>query len=135
MATEKPSRRGQPWNEDEIIKLLKSIKDKKTNEEIAKEHDRTIGGINSYIRKMALDYYYNDKRSIEEIQKFTGLSKEQIEDAIKKHELKITTKKSSESIKHKVEKATEDEMPTMLEVVLLLKDIQGKLNMLIEKVS
>ena len=64
------SRMGKRWNEEETIKLLKSIQMKKSIEEIAKEHDRTIGGINSHIEKMATDYHFNDKRSIEEIEKY-----------------------------------------------------------------
>ena len=31
-----PSRLGQPWKDDEIVKLLKSIQKKKTIEDIAK---------------------------------------------------------------------------------------------------
>ena len=133
-----PTRLGQPWKEDEVIKLLTSIQKKKSVEDIAKEHDRTVGGINSYIRKLAVDYHINDKRPLEEIQKFTGLTKEQIDEAIKKHDVKCAKKKFSETTEHEVEiikKTTEEKMPTMIEVVTLLKDIQGKLNMLIEKVA
>ena len=125
------SRMGKRWNEEETIKLLKSIQMKKSIEEIAKEHDRTIGGINSHIEKMATDYHFNDKRSIEEIEKFTGLTKEEIEFAIKKREYKDAAKKSAKP--KVVEKIIEEELPTMVEVVALLKDIQGKLNLLLEK--
>jgi hypothetical protein len=41
---------------------------------------------------------------MEEIQRFTGLSKEQIEDAIKKREFKDAVKKSSETAEPKVVK-------------------------------
>jgi hypothetical protein len=137
-ASKYPARLGQPWKEDEVVKLLTSIQKKKTIEEIAKEHDRTVGGINSYIRKLAVDYHINDKRPMEEIQRFTGLTKEQIEEAIKKREAKDVVKKSGEIIEPKIVKkkrATEEELPTILEVVSLLKDIQGKLNTLLEKVA
>jgi len=139
-----PTRLGQPWKEDEFVRLLTSIQKKKTVEEIAKEHDRTVGGINSYIRKLAVDYHFNDKRPMEDIQRFTGLTKEQIEDAIKKHELKETIKRSNEKLKEvtgssetipKKKKPTEKEIPTMLEVVTILKDIQTKLNTILEKVA
>lgn len=133
-----PSRMGQPWKEDEVVKLLTSIQKKKSVEEIAKEHDRTEGSINAYIRKLAVDYHINDKRPMEEIQRFTGLSKEQIEDAIKQREFKDAVKKLSKTAESKVvkkKKSTEEELPTMLEVVSLLKDIQGKLNTLLEKVA
>jgi len=129
------SRMGKRWHEEETIKLLKSIQMKKSIEEIAKEHDRTIGGINSHIEKMATDYHFNDKRSIEEIEKFTGLTKEEIEFAIKKREYKDAAKKLSEPKVVEKKKIIEEELPTMLEVVSLLKDIQSKLNMLLEKVA
>ena len=131
-----PTRLGQPWKEDEVVKLLTSIQKKTSIEEIAKEHDRTVGGIRSYIRKLAVDYHIHDKRTMEEIQTYTGLTKEQIEDAIQKHEVKEARKK--ETTEHTVEKkikTTEEGMPTMMEVVSLLKDIQDKLTMLLEKVA
>lgn len=83
-ASKHPSRIGQPWKDEEIEKLLRNIQKKKTMEEIAKEHERTIGGIYSRIREIAADYHFNDNRPIEEIQKYTGITKEEIEDAIKR---------------------------------------------------
>ena len=130
-----PSRMGKGWNEEEDVKLLASIQKKKSIEEIAKEHDRTVGGINSHIQKIAVDYHFNDKRSIEEIQKFTGLTKEQIEYAIKRHELKDAAKKSAESAESAESKVKKEKPLTMLEVVSLLKDIQSKLNTLLEKIA
>ena len=131
-ASKYPARLGQPWKEEEVVKLLTSIQKKKSIEDIAKEHDRTVGGINSYIRKLAADYHFHDKRPIEEIQKFTGLTKEEIEDVIKRRELKDAAKKSAEPVESNIKK---EELPTMLEVVSLLKDIQSKLNILLEKVA
>lgn len=80
-----PLRRSQPWNEDEVVGLLASIED------IAKDHECTENGKLSYIKKMAVDFHLNDKRSMEDIQRLTGLTKEQIEHAIKEQE--ATTKK------------------------------------------
>ena len=132
-----PSRMGQPWKEDEVVKLLTSIQRKKSIEEIAKEHDRTEGSIHSYIRKLAVDYHFNDNRPMEEIQKFTGLTKELIEDAIQKRTIKDAIEKSSETARPKAakKKSKTCEGPTMLEVVSILKDIQCKLNALLEKVA
>lgn len=132
--TKYPSRMGQPWKEDEATKLLVSIQKKKSSEEIAKEHDRTVGSINAYIRKLATDYHFNDKRPMEEIQKFTGLTIAQIEDAIKKRKFKETVKhnaKTSESLV--VINVEEEKQPTMLELMTLLKDIQRKLDMVLQK--
>jgi hypothetical protein len=46
---EETSRAGSKWLLDEDEKLVKEITDKKTIEEIALEHKRTIGGIRSRI--------------------------------------------------------------------------------------
>lgn len=145
-----PTRLGQPWKNDEIVKLLTSIQKNKSVEEIAKDHDRTVGDIQSYLRKLAADYHFNDNRPMEEIQKFTGLTKEEIEDSIKKRKQKedkvaekaaeksLDKKANTEAKKNKVvstKKETTEERPTMSEVVSLLRDIQCKLDTLIEKVS
>lgn len=89
-----PSRMGQPWKKDEVAKLLTSIQSKKSHEEIAADHDRTVGGIVGCLRKLAVDYHIKDRRPMFEIQRLTGLSTEQIEDAIKRHELKDAAKKA-----------------------------------------
>ena len=130
-----PARIGQPWKDEEVEKLLRNIQKKKTMEEIAKEHQRTVGGIYSRIRELAADYHFNDNRPIEEIQKYTGLTKKEIEEAIKKREFNDALKKPHISLQPKpaIEKPKEEEMPTMKEVVSLLKDIQGKLNLLLER--
>ena len=134
-ASKYPSRMGQSWKDEEIQKLLRNIQKKKTMEEIAKEHQRTIGGIYSRIREIAADYHFNDNRPIDEIQKYTRLTKEEIEDAIKRRKFNEALKKPHVSLQPKpvIEKPKEQEMPTMLEVVSLLRDIQGKLNLLLER--
>jgi hypothetical protein len=81
-----PARMGQPWTSDEVSKLLAFIVNNKSVEDIAKEHQRTEGGITAQIRKMAYDYYKNDKKSIEEIRTLTGLSDSQIIDIIAKRD-------------------------------------------------
>ena len=74
-----PARMGKGWDQEEIVKLLDSIRNKKSIEEIATEHERTVGGINSRRRGIATDYYFNNNLSIDKIQKFTGLTGEEIE--------------------------------------------------------
>ena len=81
-----PSNMGKAWKEDEVIKLLTSIQKKKSIEAIASEHGRTVGGINSRRRHIAADYYFNDKRPIDEIVKFTGLTVLEVHDAINRRE-------------------------------------------------
>lgn len=148
--TKYPARMGKKWDDDEVLKLLTSIQKKKTISEIATEHQRTTGAINSERRKLAADYWFNDKRPIEEIIKFTGLTKEEIEDTIKRRtaakEFKTketltqdTIKKITAAKEFKTKQTvTKDlvEFPSdMKEVITLLKDIQSKLSFLIEKVQ
>ena len=78
------ARRGKKWDYDEVLQLLSSIRKKKSIEDIAIEHQRTTGGISAEIRKLAVDYWFNEKKSIEQISKLTGLKKEDIEDVIKR---------------------------------------------------
>ena len=135
-----PSRMGQLWSKDEISKLLASIQENKSIEAIAVEHERTHNSIISYLRKIAADYYFNDKKTIDEIIKVTHLTKDQIEDAIKRREFKesvrkvVTVDTDKTKSARKSHKSREDVL-TMAEVVTLLKDIQKKLDILMEKVA
>jgi len=113
---------GKNWDEDEVHKLLQSIQNKKPISDIATEHQRTHGAISSALRKIAADYWFNDKKSIEEIIEITNLSKYDIENAIKR---RTTTKN-----------VTEEKVPyEKKEVIILLKDMQTKLSALIEKLQ
>jgi hypothetical protein len=78
----KPSNAGKAWNDDEVVQLLKEIQKKVSIDQIAVIHGRTSGGIWSRLREIAADYHFNDERSVEEIMKFTGLSEDDIKDAI-----------------------------------------------------
>jgi len=111
---------GKPWTDEEVVQLLASIKKKKSIEDIATEHQRTVGGINGQRKRLAIDYYFNDDRTIEQIGKFTGLTEEQIKDAISKQEgLKPAKKKLVIVNEPKVEGSNE--------TVVILKDIRDKL--------
>jgi hypothetical protein len=83
-ASKHPSRMGQPWKTDEIEKLLASIQQKKSIADIASEHQRTVGGINSRRRELAANYHFKEKRSMGDIQTLTGLTEKEIEDAIQR---------------------------------------------------
>jgi hypothetical protein len=83
-ASKHPSRMGQPWKADEIEKLLTSIQQKKSIADIASEHERTVGGINSRRSELAANYHFKEKRSMEDIQTLTGLTEKEIEDAIQR---------------------------------------------------
>jgi len=91
-----PLRMGASWVEEEVVKLLKLVQKKKNVTEIAKIHQRTEGGISAKLRSLAVDYYIYDKRNIEQIQLFTGLSKKTILDAIKRRGYPIDNNAVSE---------------------------------------
>ena len=142
-ASKYPSRMGQPWNEEEVMKLLKSVQKKKSAQEIATEHERTVGSINSYLRKLAADYHFNDNRPMEEIQKYTGLDRDIIEDAIKRRKWQMEQKEDKMEEKKAAKKEIADvsvvahmaQETEMQQVIALLKDIQGKLSSLLDKVA
>jgi len=121
-----PANMGKPWKDDEVLKLLKFIQKKKSILEIAQEHERTEGGIRSQLRGLAADYHFNENRSIEEIQKYTGLSKEEIEDTINRRKNKRNIQESP------VSKAEQAPANNITEMMIILKDIQAKLAYLIE---
>ena len=139
-----PANMGKAWLDDELLQLLQNVRKKKTHQEIAAEHQRTVGGITSRLREIAVDYH-NEGRSMESIQKFTGLDKEVIEDAIKRREIseRIREQKKKEKavqpaskpyIQQKITSFTEAE-PTIKELMVILKDIQMKVDFLIERPS
>jgi len=148
MATAKiPARMGQKWTDDEVLKLLTSIQEKKPINVIATEHQRTTGAINAARRKIAAEYWFNEHRPIEEIIELTGLTREAIEDTIKRR----TAIAADETIKRrtaiaadetkgapivaKKKTAFKDTLTGFEQVVSLLEDIQRKLDFLIEKVQ
>ena len=93
-----PSRRGQPWSDDEIQNLLQAVRKKESIEQIAQKHERTPGGIRSRLRELAADYYFNDNRPIDEIMKYTGLDSGTISDAISKRQYAMDLKEKKEKI-------------------------------------
>jgi hypothetical protein len=109
---------GKPWTDEEVVQLLASIKKKKSIEDIAAEHQRTVGGINGQRKRLAIDYYFNDDRTIEQIGKFTGLTEEQIKDAISKQGVPA---------KKKLVIVNEPKVERPNETVVILKDIRDKL--------
>ena len=93
--TKYPARMGKKWEDEEDIKLLTSIQENKSIADIAAEHERTIGGINTRRKVLAADYWFNDKMPIEEIMTITGLSKEEIEDTIQRRTIANNFKKTT----------------------------------------
>lgn len=118
-----PSNMGKKWSSTETLKLLLSVEKKIPIAEIAVDHQRTIGGISSMLNKLATDYHFKDNMPIDEISKLTGLSIPDIEKLINKRSL----------VKNPEEHISPNNENNMQEVIFLLKDIQSKLSILIQK--
>lgn len=126
---EQLTNRGKAWLDDEILQLLQNIRKKKTIAAIAAEHRRTMGSITSRLRVLAADYH-NEGRSIEEIMKFTGLTKFEVNNAIEGR--RISEENHSLRKKKGADKAYSfiEAEPTMKDLMVVLKDIQAKLTLL-----
>ena len=83
----------KPWDKDEISKLLSLIQMKVPIGEMLKDIGRTEKGIYFQIRTMAVNYHFNEKKPMSEIQEITGLTQIEIEEAIKNRETIIMNKK------------------------------------------
>ena len=128
MALENPAypiRMGQSWTDEEDKQLLSSIHNKKTIKIIANEHQRTVGGIQGRQQFLATQYWFNNELPIEEIVKYTGLTKLQVENAIEKKEQLDELKKLKASPK-KTKEITPDANAE------LLKQLNEKMDILIE---
>ena len=123
-----PARMGKKWDIEEVDKLLLSIQNKKSIVEIAEEHHRTTGAINSRLRQIAAKYWFINKKTIEEISEITSLTKEKIELTIKRRTISNKSENKKSLYKEKIEVSSDNK-----EIVSILKDIQSKLSLLIEK--
>ena len=95
---EETSRVGKKWTVEEDEELMKELNDKKSYEEIALNHKRTIGGIKSRVICNILYLHYKDKsKTIEELSLEYNIEN----DLVLKYINKIEIKKDSE-IKTKV---------------------------------
>ena len=112
-------RQGKPWIKDEIMQLLHRVAMKKSITEIAAEHQRSTGGITSRLQEIAADYHYENKMSMEDIKKFTGLSEDVILDAISRRKAVAEVKP-----KPKVKVLEKEENSELMEILVTLKDIQ-----------
>jgi len=88
---------GKPWTADQVTKLLADVQKKKSHEEIAELHQRTVRGIVGKLRAIAADYYLNNNLRLKEVEKYTGLSRELIYDAISLREETATKKETVET--------------------------------------
>ena len=68
------------------MRLLEGIRQQRTHEELATIHQRSKGAIQSKLRNIAVDYHLNNRLSIDQVMKLTGLSTETISQAITKRQ-------------------------------------------------
>lgn len=129
-----PSNMGKPWLDDEVLQLLQNVRKKKSLPDIAREHGRTEGGIRGRLKQLAFDYY-KEGRTIEVIEKFTSLSKEDIESTIESRKIGdiIRERKRAEKQAMRPAKPRNEENVTMKDLMNALKGIDEKLTMLLER--
>jgi len=130
--TNYPIRMGKIWQDDEVTQLLTSVQNRKSISEIAKEHERTQGGITSKLRGLAADYFINDQKSIGDIMKLTGLGRDIIIEAIEKKEYYNGVKEQKKNKLSVINRITE---PLKVEnkpdpILRILQEIQERLETL-----
>ena len=89
-----------PWQDEHVIELLKCVQKKDTIEQISAKFNRPQSVVIGKLKSLAADYFFNDKRSFEEIIKFTGLARDEINDAIAKRRWRLS-QENSQSNKQK----------------------------------
>jgi hypothetical protein len=120
---------GKPWADSELTQLLTEIKEKKTFDEIATAHKRTVGGVTSRLQYLAYNYYLKDK-PINEISVIVGLSKDDIADAINRFEHRDNLKAEKEKKKEmsatmaKPKLTAKSETSELKEILAILKSIE-----------
>jgi hypothetical protein len=124
---------GKQWKDEDVVELLANVQKRLTHTQIAEIHRRTAGSITSKLKDIAADYYFNDERPIDEIKKYTGLSVEDISEAISKRQYEMDTKKPSKKtapvaaapVTTEAKGITKDDFyNTMVELLTVAKDIQ-----------
>jgi hypothetical protein len=82
---EKPNKMGQRWTDEEEKSLLSEIKRGICINDIALQHQRSVGGITHRLRDIAFRFYIGGMDMIDII-RITGLTELQITDAIERRE-------------------------------------------------
>lgn len=136
---------GCMWKDAELLQLLKEVKDKVSYKDMAKAHKRTVGGITSRLRQLAYDYYTEEK-SIDEIIVITGLSKEDVLDAIIKRE-NIDNKRAEKRVEKEIKlekvlltptnlvKSPKSELSELQEILKTLKSLEARVTEYIKERS
>jgi len=75
-------RKFKPWKDEDTPKLLADIQKKKTIEELSTLYGKSVSQIRHILRRVAVDYYFYQNKSKEEIEEYTGLTPEVINTAL-----------------------------------------------------
>jgi len=147
--TTQPARKGKAWTIEEDNKLLESVKNDKSIEDIAREHDRTEGGVWSHLCVIA-HRLYKENTPMGTIVTITGLTEREVLDHIKRVEFtedKKSEKKDEPPARKKLVSSVGTPSPqltppstppppppppptgfeTKLEIMNLINDIQAKM--------
>jgi GxxExxY protein len=79
-----------PWLDEDVLDLLKCVQRKDSIEQISAKFNRPYSAVLGKLKSLAADYFFNDKRPFEEIIKFTGLGRDEINDAIAKRRWRLS---------------------------------------------
>jgi transposase len=141
--TKYPARMGKSWSNEEDQQLLQEIQKKVPIDMIAEFHERTQGAITSHLRQIAADYYFHNEMPIDKIQKYTGLSIDEISDAISRREFREKQKQEKQTKTAKLHvqespvfeepKKNENDSDTK-EIISLLKEIKGLLERFLQSI-
>lgn len=138
--TKYPARMGKVWSKEEEQELLQEIQKKVPIVMIAELHERTQGAITSHLRQIAANYYFNNKLSLEIIQKHTGLSIDEISDAISRRQFRETQRQERRTNPAKVPIQNppvikqDEALSDTKEIIGLLKDIKGLLGTFLQRI-
>ena len=125
---------GTKWTEEEELQLLSEINKNMEYNDIAVIHNRTINGVSARVKHIAYQLYQKNTL-IDEIMRITKLSKDQVDDAIKRRENKGREIKPVEKESVNTERPTRynimNEITTMKsDIAELKKDVKELLTLL-----
>ena len=120
---EETSRVGKKWLLEEDEELMKELIDKKSYEEIALNHKRTIGGIKSRVICNILYLHYKDKsKTIEELSLEYNIENDLVIKYINKMENKDSDKNDNLKYINKMENK-DSELKTKINIQILYEKI------------
>jgi hypothetical protein len=67
---------GRPWTPDDTKTLLQQVSSRKKVEEIARLQKRTVASIESKLKSIAANLYFNEQLPYEEVEEKTGIKKD-----------------------------------------------------------